>query len=1186
MPRVGTFVPADLRQAEDFAAFRAALRHGPRTDLAFVHAPAVTVAQMPGGMIRGVNLFGPGHSPGMTDNPTAVAATREITTVLLHDACMIDSSLAVLDRDDRVFASGVENIGAHRLAAVDHHFRLDEAGMLRLADNVRAQAERRELVALPVCGAGFPNYGHFLYDGLPAVFMLRELFADLRLRVVGQRLAPWQRDILAALDLERHYLEISRPTVFDAVLASTTLAMHVSYPSACIRPMFDVLRTRCGAADAGGPRKVFLSRAGDTRRHLRNRAAVENMMARRGFAIVQPEHMAFRDQVALMASCRVVAGESGAAMANLGFCAPGVRVLEIQPERFVEGWVRGMCFMLGHAWHVYFARVDGPQPEVADGEGHRFAYDVDVAELEQVVSMMEQPISRTLSAPLPFAAADDEHDVTAVEAFGADALPQRLDLFAAAMSPPPPDLLTSGDAAALTMPDQHHRRQLPAVGVHAVPGCTLGGAGLLREAGGGWFDREDCVPAALRAVLTAGAKPDWLGALGRADAEVLAVDRACFVVLQPEVSYPEFLTDVLPRLYLFATLQRLGRSFPLVVGRDAPEWIRRIVSLYAQEREIIWYDPAVQVVRAPAFIVPGLMRHGHFLHPALNLAADDLCVRAGAAAPATTRGRLYLSYRAYGDGSFSRLDNEEEIAEILWDSGFRTLQPWRMALAEQLAAYRAAECLVSERGAAVCNALFAPFGASVGVIGRPDPLVRAICALRRQRLRVVEPVGGFPADPAARMRVDPAVFRSFLPAMLAAPEEVAAAAPLPARAAEPQPPAAPAAASPAAAAPSPTNLVEALPQGPYLTQIADMHRLPALLFAGEEERPRRPFFHTTPIDPAVAQFGPRFSDPSYRSYRSPRMVCVALPRATAIGATGLVAFGGSLVRDTTHSVDDWRPESLIAHRDLERGVRFKRPIAMPGRHLPGEAFCAVSGGWRNHAHWLTETLPRLYLFGWLRAQVPGLQLLVPDFGDSAVHRRTLELLGIDPAQAIRLAEDAVVTPDRLWNVPVIDLWSVPSLCRIAAQEVAAAVRARNAVPSGAERIYIHRVAGVRRLTNFNAVAPVLAAFGFTVVATESLTLDEQVRLMQGARHVVGEHGAGVANIMFCQPGTRVLELFNPACVQPAHWVMASMCDLEYGYVVGSHVPMAHAPKPDWNTDYAVAPEILAHALKIMLGMPG
>ena len=66
----------------------------------------------------------------------------------------------------------------------------------------------------------------------------------------------------------------------------------------------------------------------------------------------------------------------------------------------------------------------------------------------------------------------------------------------------------------------------------------------------------------------------------------------------------------------------------------------------------------------------------------------------------------------------------------------------------------------------------------------------------------------------------------------------------------------------------------------------------------------------------------------------------------------------------------------------------------------------------------------------------------------------------------------------------------------------------------------------------------------------------------------------------------MLELFNPACVQPAHWVMASMCDLEYGYVVGEHVALPHAPRADWNTDYAVAPESLAQALQVMLAVSG
>lgn len=1189
MLRIGSFVPADLTQAPDFNTIKDALRRGLRIDLAFRHAAPLHVAHVPGGMLPGVNVFGPGRSPAMTDNVTATSATREVASVLLHDACLIDSCMAILDRHDRLFASGVENIGgAARLPAIDAHFRLDDTGEPCLAEDVRAHAPRLDLIGLPVCGAGFPNYGHFLYDGLPAVFMLHHLLAaDPRVRVVGQPLRPWQREILAALELEQSYLEVTRPVVLDAVLASTLLSMHVSYPTPFIRPMFDFVRFRLGAAAERPNRKLFFSRAGDTRRLLRNRAAVEECAARLGFEIVRPERLSFREQVALMSSCGMVVGESGAAFANLGFCAPGTIVLEIQPERFVEGWVRGMCFMFGHRWHVYFASVDSSPSDAGAEEGHRFSYEIDVDDLERVVREVEQHMTMTPAVPPSPVAADpgDVRLVTNLEGFGTGPFLQQIDVFAGAMSPPPVRMLVSGDAQAAVPPDHYYRRQLPPVSLYAVPGHTLGGVGLLLGPDRALFARPDCLPAPLRERLAGGEAPaEWLGALLRPDAVVREVATPCVVPFQAESSYADFLVDVLPRLFLFATLQRLGRRFPLALSRDTPEWMRRIAALYASEAETIWYDPAREVVRAPAFIVPAMMSVDRYLHPAANLMVADLIERFGAPAPAGG-ARLYLSYRAFQDGHLSHLDNEEELAAILRDLGFRTLQPWRMTLAEQLAAYRDAGCIVSEQGAAACNALFAPHGAKVAVIGRPEGVLRRICGLRSHLLGIVEPDGGFPDHQAARYRVEPARFRAFMAQLLDEPSGIVAAtnemaAPAAAQAAAPQ----------RASAVAPEAGVEALPSGRYLWTLAEAPDVRSVVFAESEHQARRAFFHATPIDPALAPYAGRFSDPAYRAYRTPRMGCVALAGAAAIGATGLICHAGQLVRDSMHSVDDWRPESPVAQRDMDRGVRFKRRIALPGRRLEGPAFCAISGGWRNHAHWLTETLPRLYLFRWLRAQVPDLRLLVPDYGTSAVHERTLQLLGIDPARVVRLADAEAVTPATLWSTPVIDLWSLPRLCQIAAVELAACVG--NAAPGaagtgpGGERIYLRRVQGARRLANFDDVAPLLENFGFRVLAMESMTLDEQIRTMQRARYIVGEHGAGVANIMFCRPGARVLELFNPVCPQPAHWVLASLCDLEYGYVVGRHVPTAYRPDPDWNADYAIAPEDFLRALRATLGEYG
>jgi capsular polysaccharide biosynthesis protein len=349
--------------------------------------------------------------------------------------------------------------------------------------------------------------------------------------------------------------------------------------------------------------------------------------------------------------------------------------------------------------------------------------------------------------------------------------------------------------------------------------------------------------------------------------------------------------------------------------------------------------------------------------------------------------------------------------------------------------------------------------------------------------------------------------------------------------------------------------------------------------------PRNPFFYAEPIDPAVARFAGPFSDPSYSNYLSHRMTCSALPQGSVIGASGLVCFDGRVVNDSMHSVDAWRPDSIVAGLDMDRGVRLKHSLPLPGRRLFGEYFCGFSGGWRNHSLWIKESLSRLYLYRWLRMQFPDLCLLVPDYGESRVHARTLELLGLTGPHVTRVAKAEVITPDLLWCAPVIDGWRIPMLCRKAAQDLAEAAlsQATGSPEQLSERVYIHRFAGVRRPANFDEMLPVLRDFGFKVISMEALALDDQIRTMKHARYVIAEHGAGVANVIFCRPGARVLEIFNAACPQPAHWTLSSLCGLDYGYLVGRHMPTPQQAVPDWNTDYFIAPDQLARGIRAMIG---
>ena len=51
--------------------------------------------------------------------------------------------------------------------------------------------------------------------------------------------------------------------------------------------------------------------------------------------------------------------------------------------------------------------------------------------------------------------------------------------------------------------------------------------------------------------------------------------------------------------------------------------------------------------------------------------------------------------------------------------------------------------------------------------------------------------------------------------------------------------------------------------------------------------------------------------------------------------------------------------------------------------------------------------------------------------------------------------------------------------------------------------------------------------------------------------VVGAHGAALANLAFCRPGTHVIELFSPRYVNPCYRNLALAAGLLHGAVIGN-----------------------------------
>lgn len=98
-----------------------------------------------------------------------------------------------------------------------------------------------------------------------------------------------------------------------------------------------------------------------------------------------------------------------------------------------------------------------------------------------------------------------------------------------------------------------------------------------------------------------------------------------------------------------------------------------------------------------------------------------------------------------------------------------------------------------------------------------------------------------------------------------------------------------------------------------------------------------------------------------------------------------------------------------------------------------------------------------------------------------------------------------------------------------------------------QRIYISRAnAKYRKVVNEEEITGLLVQYGFRIVFTEELSVLEQIRLFKDAEAVMGIHGAGLSNMLFCARGTKIIELRQGGGVQNNLFYQLASC-LDHSY---------------------------------------
>ncbi|MDD3127518.1 MAG: glycosyltransferase family 61 protein, partial [Candidatus Izemoplasmatales bacterium] len=172
----------------------------------------------------------------------------------------------------------------------------------------------------------------------------------------------------------------------------------------------------------------------------------------------------------------------------------------------------------------------------------------------------------------------------------------------------------------------------------------------------------------------------------------------------------------------------------------------------------------------------------------------------------------------------------------------------------------------------------------------------------------------------------------------------------------------------------------------------------------------------------------------------------------------------------------------------------------------------------NYFHWMFETIPRLLSIRKLK--------LKPDFyligSDKKFKRESIQKIGIKESQIISPNKDMHILADTLIvpSFPINSGNPTDSVCRFLRDSFLKS-------PSKEflkkyERIYILRGdVKKRKVSNEDEIFEYLSKKGFTKVALDNLSIEDQAKIFNSAKVIVAPHGAALSNLVFAKKGAKV-----------------------------------------------------------------
>lgn len=219
----------------------------------------------------------------------------------------------------------------------------------------------------------------------------------------------------------------------------------------------------------------------------------------------------------------------------------------------------------------------------------------------------------------------------------------------------------------------------------------------------------------------------------------------------------------------------------------------------------------------------------------------------------------------------------------------------------------------------------------------------------------------------------------------------------------------------------------------------------------------------------------------------------------------------------------------------------------PVRRIRGKVAVLATYAGRGYYHWMIDVLPRLELIRLANYNLEEIDKFIVNSYLTSYQIETLKILGIPREKLIltqsskHLSVEQLILPSLTNVYQTVPEWSCDFI-----NNTFLGLEHHN--QSEERRIYIsRRIASLRHISNEGRLINLLKKRGFEIVVLERMKVTEQARLFQSASVVIGPHGAGLTNLVFCEPHTQVLEIMHPLVINLMFWTIASHRNLDYHY---------------------------------------